>query len=192
VGTQIVAKGHDFPHLTLVGVIGADHALISPDFRATERLFAQLMQVAGRAGRAEHAGEVLIQTAYPRHPLYQSLVRHDYPGFADAALKERRGADAPPYVSQALLRAEAGSEEAVMAFLLAARQGGLDLGKGVTLFDPVAALMARVANRHRAQLLAQCGARARLQDFLASWMALLRELPGGGVRWSLDVDPVDY
>ena len=192
VGTQIVAKGHDFPHLTLVGVIGADHALISPDFRATERLFAQLMQVAGRAGRAERAGEVLIQTAYPRHPLYQCLARHDYPGFAEAALKERRGADAPPYVSQALLRAEAGSEEAVMAFLQAARQEGLDLGKGVTLFDPVSALMARVANRHRAQLLAQCGARARLQDFLAPWVALLRELPGAGVRWSLDVDPVDY
>lgn len=79
-----------------------------------------------------------------------------------------------------------------MAFLRAARQGGLDLGKDVTLFDPVAALMARVANRHRAQLLAQCGARARLQDFLTPWVALLRELPGAGVRWSLDVDPVDY
>lgn len=192
VGTQIVAKGHDFPHLTLVGVIGADYALISPDFRATERLFAQLMQVSGRAGRAEHAGEVLIQTAYPRHPLYQSLVRHDYPGFAEAALKERRGADAPPYVSQALLRAEAGSEEAAVGFLLAAREAGLDLEKGITLFDPVAALMAKVANRHRAQLLVQSGARARLQGFLKTWVARLREMPGKGVRWSLDVDPVDY
>jgi primosomal protein N' (replication factor Y) (superfamily II helicase) len=125
VGTQIVAKGHDFPHLTLVGVIGADQALISPDFRASERLFAQLMQVAGRAGRAEHPGEVLIQTAYPRHPLYQSVLRHDYPGFAETALRERRGADFPPYVSQALLRAEAGDEEAALAFLLAAREAGL-------------------------------------------------------------------
>lgn len=192
VGTQIVAKGHDFPHLTLVGVIGADYALISPDFRATERLFAQLMQVSGRAGRAEHAGEVLIQTGYPRHPLYQSLVRHDYPGFAEAALKERRGADAPPYASQALLRAEAGSEEAALGFLLMAREAGLSLARGVTLFDPVPALMAKVANRHRAQLLLQSGARARLQDFLKAWLAQLRELPGKSVRWSLDVDPVDY
>ena len=192
VGTQIVAKGHDFPHLTLVGVIGADYALISPDFRATERLFAQLMQVAGRAGRAEHAGEVLIQTAYPRHPLYQSVVRHDYPGFAEAALKERRGADSPPYVSQALLRAEASSEEAALSFLLAAREAGQNLGLDVTLFDPVAALMAKVANRHRAQLLLQCGERARLQSFLKGWVAQLRALPAKGVRWSLDVDPVDY
>jgi primosomal protein N' (replication factor Y) len=192
VGTQIVAKGHDFPHLTLVGVIGADLALISPDFRATERLFAQLMQVAGRAERAERAGEVLIQTAYPRHPLYQAVARHDYPGFAGATLRERRGADAPPFVSQALLRAEAGTEEAAQGFLLAARQTGLNLDRGVTLFDPVAALMARVANRHRAQLLVQCGARSRLQGFLSEWLALLRELPGKGIRWSLDVDPVDY
>lgn len=192
VGTQIVAKGHDFPHLTLVGVLGADYALISPDFRATERLFAQLMQVAGRAGRAEHAGEVLIQTGYPRHPLYQSLARHDYPGFASAALKERRGADVPPYASQALLRAEAGSEEAVLAFLLAAREAGLALDPDVVLFDPVAALMAKVANRHRAQLLAQSGSRGRLQTFLKAWSGALRELPARGVRWSLDVDPVDY
>ncbi len=191
-GTQIIAKGHDFPHLTLVGVLGADYALISPDFRATERLFAQLMQVAGRAGRAERAGEVLIQTAYPRHPLYQSLLRHDYPGFAEATLKERRGADAPPFVSQALLRAEAAEEEVTMAFLLAAREAALALENGVTLFDPVPALLARVANRHRAQLLIQCAARARLQDFLKAWVGLLRELPPRGVRWSLDVDPVDY
>jgi len=192
VGTQIVAKGHDFPHLTLVGVLGADHALISPDFRATERLFAQLMQVAGRAGRAERAGEVLIQTAYPRHPLYQSLLRHDYSGFAETTLRERRGADAPPFVSQALLRAEAGSEAAAMGFLLAAREAGLRLESGVVLFDPVPALMAKVANRHRAQLLVQCGARARLQDFLKAWLAGLRQTPARGVRWSLDVDPVDY
>ncbi len=192
VGTQIVAKGHDFPHLTLVGVLGADHALISPDFRATERLFAQLMQVAGRAGRAERAGEVLIQTAYPRHPLYQSLMRHDYAGFAESTLRERRGADAPPFVSQALLRAEAGSEEAALGFLLAARAAGEDLGAGVTLFDPVPALMAKVANRHRAQLLMQCSVRSRLQAYLAGWLPLIRALPGRGVRWSLDVDPVDY
>ena len=192
VGTQIVAKGHDFPHLTLVGVIGADQALISPDFRASERLFAQLMQVAGRAGRAQHPGEVLIQTQYPRHPLYQALQRHDYPGFAEAALRERRGADFPPYASQALLRAEAREEEAALGFLLAAREAGLALQAGVLLFDPVAALMARVANRHRMQLLVQAGARQRLQQFLCLWLPQLESLPARGVKWTLDVDPIDY
>ncbi len=192
VGTQIVAKGHDFPHLTLVGVIGADQALISPDFRASERLFAQLMQVAGRAGRAHHPGEVLIQTAYPRHPLYQAVVRHDYPGFAEAALRERRGADFPPYASQALLRAEARDEAAALGFLHAARDAGLALNAGVILFDPVDALMARVANRHRMQLLVQAGARQRMQQFLTAWLPLLEALPAKAVKWSLDVDPVDY
>jgi len=192
VGTQIVAKGHDFPHLTLVGVIGADQALISPDFRAGERLFAQLMQVAGRAGRAQHPGEVLIQTAYPRHPLYQSVLRHDYPGFAETALRERRGADFPPYVSQALLRAEAGEEDAALGFLLAAREAGAAMNTGVLLFDPVAALMARVAGRYRMQLLVQTGARQALQQFLKRWLPQLQALPAKGVKWSLDVDPMDY
>jgi primosomal protein N' (replication factor Y) len=192
VGTQIVAKGHDFPHLTLVGVIGADQALVSPDYRAGERLFAQLMQVAGRAGRAEHAGEVLIQTAYPRHPLYQAVIRHDYAAFAAATLRERRGADLPPFVSQALLRAEAREEDAALAFLLAARAAGLGLAAEVRLFDPVAALMARIAGRHRLQLLVQAARRARLRDFLRRWLPLLEALPARGVKWSLDVDPVDY
>jgi primosomal protein N' (replication factor Y) len=196
VGTQIVAKGHDFPHLTLVGVIGADQALVSPDFRASERLFAQLMQVAGRAGRAQHPGEVLIQTAYPRHPLYHAVLRHDYPGFAASALRERRGADFPPYASQALLRADAREEEAALGFLLAAREAGLAVNSalhaGVLLFDPVAALMARVAHQHRLQLLIQASARQRLQQFLQHWLPQLAALPAKGVKWSLDVDPMDY
>jgi len=195
VGTQIVAKGHDFPHLTLVGVIGADQALVSPDFRASERLFAQLMQVAGRAGRAEHPGEVLIQTRYPGHPLYQSVVRHDYPGFAEAALRERRSADFPPFVAQAVLRAEASTEEAAMSFLLAAREFGLEISQGVArgieIFDPVPALMLRIAGRHRLQLLLQSATRNRLQAFLGHWLAALATLPTRGVKWVLDVDPVD-
>jgi len=150
------------------------------------------MQVAGRAGRAQHPGEVLIQTQYPRHPLYQALQRHDYPGFAEAALRERRGADFPPYASQALLRAEAREEEAALGFLLAAREAGLALQAGVLLFDPVAALMARVANRHRMQLLVQAGARQRLQQFLCLWLPQLESLPARGVKWTLDVDPIDY
>ena len=174
-----------------MGVIGADQALVSPDFRAGERLFAQIMQVAGRAGRAEHPGSVLIQTRYPGHPLYQSVVRHDYPGFAAAALNERRAADFPPYVAQAVLRAEAGTEEAALAFLLAARAVGQDRAAGVELFDPVPALMLRIANRHRLQLLLQATSRRRLQAFLGQWLPCLAEVPARGVRWVLDVDPVD-
>jgi primosomal protein N' (replication factor Y) len=191
VGTQLVAKGHDFPYLTLVGVIGADQALVSPDFRAAERLFAQLMQVAGRAGRAERPGEVLIQTRYPGHPLYQSVARHDYPGFAEAALRERGAADFPPFVAQAVLRAEAKSEETALGFLMAAREVGLGLEAAVEIYDPVPALMHRIAGSHRLQLLVQSSSRPRLQAFLSVWLAALAEMPARGVRWVVDVDPVD-
>ena len=191
VGTQIVAKGHDFPHLTLVGVVGADQALLSPDFRATERLFAQLMQVAGRAGRAEHPGQVLIQTDYPRHPLYAALLAHDFEGFARATLRERREADFPPFTHQALLRAEAAEMAAAIAFLTSARDLGLPHAEGVALFDPVPAVMARVANRERAQLLVQAHARNRLQGFLDKWVPALRALAAREVKWSLDVDPLE-
>lgn len=191
VGTQIVAKGHDFPHLTLVGIIGADQALVSPDFRAGERLFAQLMQVAGRSGRAEHPGEVLIQTAYPRHPLYRAVVAHDYPGYARQALRERRGADFPPFSSQAVLRAEGRDEGAVQSFLLAAKERGEALDPGVQLFDPVPALMSRMDNRYRMQLLLQSRSRPRLQAFLDRWAPALNALPCRGLRWGLDVDPKD-
>ncbi|MBI5330760.1 MAG: primosomal protein N' [Betaproteobacteria bacterium] len=191
VGTQLVAKGHDFPHLTLVGVIGADMALSSPDWRASERLFALLMQVAGRAGRAERPGEVLIQTGYPHHPLYQALIRHDYPGFARQTLNERRAAGFPPYSAQAVLRAEGRDGDAVMGFLEAARETGEGQEKGVALFDPVPALMSRIAHQTRAQLLVQATARAPLRRFLDLWLPRLGGLPGKGVKWGLDVDPIE-
>ena len=117
VGTQMIAKGHDFQRVTLVGVLNADTALFSHDFRASERLFAQLMQVSGRAGRAGLPGEVMIQTRYPRHALYHALARHDYVGFANSTLAERRDAHLPPFVYQALLRAEGRTLEAALAFL---------------------------------------------------------------------------
>jgi primosomal protein N' (replication factor Y) len=107
VGTQMLAKGHDFPKLTLVGVVGADAALFAADFRAPERLFAQLMQVGGRSGRHDLPGTVLIQTEYPNHPLYRALREHDYATFAQAQLAERDAAGFPPFAFQAMLRAEA-------------------------------------------------------------------------------------
>ena len=141
VGTQMVAKGHDFQRVTLVGIVNPDGALYSHDFRAGERLFAQLMQVAGRAGRAGLAGEVMIQTRYPAAPLYQALVAHDYAGYAQQQLREREGAWLPPSSYQTLLTAEAGQLEAALAFLRAARAAATELPMvadgSVVLHDPV-------------------------------------------------------
>ena len=138
VGTQMLAKGHDFPNLTLVGVINADGALYSSDFRAGEKLFAQLMQVSGRAGRADLAGEVLVQTEIPDHPLYGALMRHDFTGYADALLKERKSAGFPPYVYQTLLRFESVKANAVEDFAQLAVKLARDLRAahpGITVYD---------------------------------------------------------
>ncbi len=192
VGTQILAKGHDFPNLTLVGVAGADQALLSADWRAGERLFAQLMQVSGRAGRAERPGLVLVQTGYPRHPLYQALMAHDYPAYAKRAMAERREADFPPYVRQALLRADARDGEAVQLFLHRVREAALPLAQEVAVFDPTPALLARVANRERWQLLLQSPSRRHLHAFLDAWLPSVREAQASGVSWTLDVDPAEF
>ena len=196
-GTQMVAKGHDFQRLTLVGVINPDTALFSQDYRAGERLFAQLMQVAGRAGRAgqaavDHDGasqsEVLIQTRYPQHPLYQALLAHDYKGFADTMLAERRSANLPPYSFQALLRAEAKNLQLALDFLAQART--LMPHPGVSINDPVPMTITRVAGVERAQLLLESTSRAQLQAFLRPWMQALRSLKTR-VNWMLEVDPID-
>ncbi len=191
VGTQMLAKGHDFPKLTLVVVVDPDGALFSADFRAGEKLFQQLMQVAGRAGRADLPGEVLVQTQFPDHPLYQALVRQDYRSFAQALLEERKLAGFPPYVYQALLRAESQHEAALMDFLAYAAAQGVALTGSVTLFDPVPATMSKVAGHHRAHLLAQSGSRAQLQRFLARWRPVLTAKNARRVRWSIDVDPME-
>jgi primosomal protein N' (replication factor Y) len=191
VGTQMLAKGHDFPKLTLVAIVNPDHALYSTDFRAAEKLFQQLMQVAGRAGRAQLPGEVLVQTRFPAHPVYQALLRQDYAAFAEELLAERRSAGFPPFIYQAVLRAEAPHEDPVMDFLGQAAQLGAALDSEVTLYDPVPATMSRVAGHHRAQLLAQAGSRAALQTFLTSWLEAMSGLKANRVRWSLDVDPVE-
>lgn len=194
VGTQMLAKGHDFPKLTLVGALGADAALFAADWRAPERLFAQLMQVAGRAGRAELKGEVLIQTQYPDHPLFAALVAHDYPGFAAAQLKEREQAGFPPYAFQAMLRAEAPAMADAIAFLQAA--AGLPVigeHENVFIYDPVPMKMARLANLERGQLLAESHSRPALQAFLPRWREAIEGLKAPSkLRWHIEVDPLEF
>ena len=194
VGTQMLAKGHDFPKLTLVGALGADAALFASDWRSPERLFAQLMQVAGRAGRAELPGEMLIQTQFPDHPLYAALVRHDYPAFADEQLKEREQAGFPPYSSQAMLRAEAPQIADALAFLTTARAWPEAVAHpAVTLYDPVPMRLARRANLERAQLLIESPSRRALQAFLSAWCHLINSIKASSrLRWHLEVDPLEF
>ena len=194
VGTQMLAKGHDFPKLTLVGVLGADSALFAADWRAPERLFAQLMQVAGRAGRADLPGEVLIQTQYPDHPLYAALVKHDYPAFADSQLKEREQAGFPPYTYQAMLRAEAPQMAAAIAYLATARAWPRAAEHPeVMCYDPVPMRLARRASLERAQLLVESPSRRALQSFLSQWREWLDAIKAPSrLRWHLEVDPLEF
>ncbi|MDR2710806.1 MAG: primosomal protein N' [Burkholderiales bacterium] len=191
IGTQMLAKGHDFPRVTLVGVLGADNALYSADFRATERLAALLHQVAGRAGRSALAGEVIVQTDFPNHPLYETLVRHDYDGFARALLDERRAAHLPPFSALALLAAEARDEEVLAAFLRDAHQRARAVNNpdhAVHVYPPVPATLARRAGYSRAQIVIQSHDRRALQHFLMAWRPAL-DAPRN-VRWAIDVDPL--
>jgi primosomal protein N' (replication factor Y) len=193
VGTQMVAKGHDFKNLTLVGILNPDTALFSHDYRASERLFAQLMQVSGRAGRAAQkeggsVSEVLIQTRYRQHPLYGALMAHDYDRFANELLEERRMAGLPPFLYQALLRAEAGELAIAIEFL---QQAATCVEHpGIVINDPIPMTMTRVANVDRAQLLLESPSRPALQAFLKVWIDALRGMKTRA-RWSLEVDPVD-
>lgn len=191
VGTQILAKGHDFPNLSLVSILNSDASLFSTDFRASERLFAQLMQVAGRAGRAGIPGEVLIQTEFPDHPLYHALRQHDYDLLAQTLLEERKTAGFPPFVYQVLLRAEAPRMDTALDFLASAAAVA-KAPRQVEVFDPVPAQMARLKGMERAYLLVQSGSRKKLQAFLGAWRAKLDALPSRKVRWTVDVDPMDF
>ena len=194
VGTQMLAKGHDFPNLTLVGVLNADQGLYSADFRSEERLVQQLVQVTGRAGRAGKPGEVLIQTFHPDNPAFAAIAQHDYRQFGGYALAERETAQYPPFAHLALLRAESPKPDAALVFLRAAQRLAQDLTSdtGVQLMDPVASPMERRAGRYRAQLLVQANARKALHGFLSAWLERLEaEKLGRKVRWSLDVDPME-
>lgn len=190
VGTQMLAKGHDFPHLALVGVIGADASLFAADFRASERLFAQLMQVAGRAGRREEAGIVLVQTEHPGHPLYRALALHDYDAYARHLLAERRAANFPPFSHQAVLRADAPTLDSALAFLQDA-QAAAPIVEGVVVYEPVPMRLMRLKGRERAQLLVEAGHRRLLSVFLSRWRERLEALARRALRWHLDVDPVE-
>lgn len=191
VGTQMLAKGHDLPALTLVCVVGIDEGLFSADFRAPEKLAQLLVQVAGRAGRARRAGEVLLQTHHPEHPLLQTLIAGGYPAFAQGELGERHAATLPPFAHLALLRAEARHADAPVAFLHAARDA-LPPADAVAASGPMPAPMPRRAGMHRAQLLLHAASRPALHAALDAAVPALYALPEARrVRWSLDVDPVD-
>jgi primosomal protein N' (replication factor Y) len=193
VGTQMLAKGHDLPNLTLVAVVGIDEGLFSADFRAGEKLAQLLIQVAGRAGRAQRRGEVLLQTHHPDHPLLQLLVRGGYHAFADAELEQREAAGFPPYAHLALLRAEAKHADPPMQFLHAAKAALQDADARLELHGPLPAPMPRRAGYQRVQLLLSAQQRPALHAALDAVVdPVLRALPEARkVRWSLDVDPAD-
>ena len=193
VGTQMLTKGHHFPDVSLVVVLNADQGLFGTDFRASERLAQTIVQVAGRAGRAERAGEVLIQTEFPEHPLLAQLVTGGYDAFAEAALAERREAQWPPFTRIAVLRAEAAGRETPMAFLDLARDLAQECAvAGIELLGPAAAPMERRAGHYRAQLLVHGANHSQLQRLFSRWLPLVEELPEARkVRWSLDVDPLE-
>ncbi|MDS4021232.1 MAG: primosomal protein N' [Candidatus Competibacter sp.] len=192
IGTQMLAKGHHFPEVTLVGIVDADQGLYGVDFRSSERMAQLILQVAGRAGRAEKPGTVIIQTHHPDHPLLRTLVTQGYPAFAAAALEERRAAALPPFAHQALLRAEAATAAQATAFLRAARVLAEPIADGLELLGPAPAPMERRAGRYRAHLLIQATQRQALHRFLDRWAGLLwTERGDRQVRWSLDIDPME-
>jgi primosomal protein N' (replication factor Y) len=193
VGTQMLAKGHDFPNLTLVGVIDTDSALHSPDFRASERLFAQLMQVAGRAGRADKAGQVIIQTQFPGHVLFNALRSQDYVSYANAMLLEREQVQFPPYVFTALLRAEANDYKLVQNFLQHAFELARNLSSDVLVYDPVRPQMERLKGMERGHVLMQARSRTALQMLLKNLVSELRtQAIATKVRWAVDVNPLEF
>jgi primosomal protein N' (replication factor Y) len=196
VGTQMVTKGHDFRRITLVAALNADTALFSSDFRAPERLFSLLMQAAGRAGRdasRADASEMWVQTFHPDHPLFAALKRHDYPKFAAQQLEDREAAGMPPYAYQALVRADAKTQELAQQFLRVASEASQALPEApqVTVYPPVPMAVQRVADVERAQMVAESASRPALQRFLAAWQPLLQaNRPKGLIRWAIDVDPL--
>lgn len=193
VGTQMLAKGHDFPNMTLVCILDTDQALFSADFRAAEHLAQLITQVSGRAGRAHKSGEVLIQTHHPDHPLLQTLIHQGYPAFAEAALQERQAAGLPPARHLTLLRCESVDTRAARAFLDDAINLGNEVNKNeLDIFGPIPAPMEKRAGRYRYQIMLQSKQRKALHRFVSWWAPQLQQLTSARkVRWSIDVDPYD-
>ena len=193
-GTQMLTKGHDFPSLGLVGVIDADQGMFSQEFRGPERLAQTLVQVAGRAGRRERPGLLVLQTRFPEHPLLRQLLSEGYAGFAAAALDLRRRSGWPPFAHLAVLRANAPEAASVREFLeqalgVAPQDGP---GSAVEVLGPAPALMERRRDRNHAHLLARSSSRARLQEYLGRWVPAVRDLKRPRrVSWSVDVDPAE-
>lgn len=193
VGTQMIAKGHDFANVTLVLALNVDASLYSHAYRAPERLFAQLMQVAGRAGRRAGDARMVVQTRYPQHPLFDALKAHDYESFASHEMQARKDARMPPFSHQATIRADHKKLANCLQFLSTARELGeplVDTDNPVFMCDPVPLTVVRVGGIERAQMLIESESRPALHRFLTQWLAQLHELPGS-VRWFLEVDPVD-
>ena len=200
VGTQMIAKGHDFRRVSLVAALNPDGALFSSDFRAPERLFSLLMQAAGRAGRDAQMQrispcEMWVQTFHPQHPLFEALKQHDYPAFAAQQLGERQQAQLPPFSFQALVRAEAREQTAAQTFLNAMREAGAGLAEKlqIDIYPAVPMAMQRVANVERAQMLIECQSRKALQQFLSIWHPQVHALRAEHrqiIRWAIDVDPL--
>ncbi len=198
VGTQMLSKGHNFPNVTLVGILNADRGFFSIDFRAMEYLAQQVLQVAGRAGRADKSGEVLIQTQFADHEIYRAIRTHEYMKFVDHELSQRSDARQPPFLHQALLRANSPKPEDAKDFLsdardLAIRILGSGRFDGIVVMDAVSSPIGRVSSRYRAQLLATAGDAVIFNRFLSAWVdALESTRKVAGLRWNLDVDPIDF
>lgn len=195
VGTQMLAKGHHFPNVTLVCVLNADAGLFSADFRASENMSQLLTQVAGRAGRSKFPGEVLIQSRFPDHPLLQTLVNSGYNAFAEQALEERRAAELPPWTYQVLLRAEANQEKMAMQFLLDVQKliRKTANSPGIEIWGPVTATMSRKAGKFRTHLLVQSASRGELQALFTIATRQIATLKSARkVRWAIDVDCLDF
>lgn len=195
-GTQLITKGHDFPNVAMVGILEADQGLYSTDFRSSEALFQQVLQVAGRAGRRTDVGRVYIQTHFPEHPFFERVKQHDFNGFAEDLLAERRSANYPPFGFFALLRAESSHQAKALQFLRRAKQD-INAAEGVRIMDAIPAPMERRAGKYRAQLLIVAEQRSRLNATLVSWLNYLSsdaeaKKRSASVRWSLDIDPLDH
>ena len=192
VGTQMLAKGHDFPNLSLVVILGSDQSLFSSDFRATERLYQQLLQVSGRPGRGATEGKVVLQTEFPQHPVYQSLIHETFDDFAQKLLTERKEALFPPYCFQALLRVAAKKESSVWSFLSSAQVKALKIKIAeLEVYDAVPSPIFKMAGLYRGQLLIQATSRSVMRKFLNAWVSEVNAIKENGVRFTFDIDPID-